>query len=170
MKIFLVGMPGSGKSTLGEKVADALTLPFVDLDTLIEEKAGMAVKEIFSTQGEDAFRLLESATLKEWAGSQNSFVMATGGGAPCFYDGINVINENGLSIFLDVPVHELIQRVSKNQDRPLLHAASIEEQQQRLTTLYQKRKATYEQAKLILKDATVEKVLKALTHDGGTHN
>lgn len=155
-------MPGSGKSTLGRPVAEILDLPFVDLDTQIEEREGKSIKDIFSTQGEDYFRQTESQLLREWAGSNQSFVMATGGGAPCFYGGIDVINETGISIFLDVPVEELIKRVSKNQDRPLLTAKDVDEQETRIRALFEKRIATYKQAKIILKNATVKSVLDAL--------
>lgn len=157
-----MGMPGSGKSTLGKPVAETLGVPFVDLDVQIEERAGKAVKDIFSTQGEDYFRQLESQLLREWAGSEKSFVMATGGGAPCFHKGIEIINETGISIFLDVSIEELLNRVSRNKDRPLLKSTDKEEQEERIRSLFQKRIAIYRQAKITLKDATLKKVLDAL--------
>lgn len=162
MKIYFIGMPGSGKSTLGRPVAEILGLPFIDLDTQIEERERKSIKDIFITQGEDYFRQTESQLLREWAGSEKSFVMATGGGAPCFYGGIDVINETGISIFLDVPVEELLRRVSKNQDRPLLTAKDVDEQESRIRTLFEKRIATYNQAKIILKNASLKSVLDAL--------
>lgn len=120
MKIFLIGMPGSGKTTLGQELAQSLSLPFIDLDHEIEKREGIQVKEIFSTKGEDYFRQVESDTLKLFASSPKDFVLATGGGAPCFHNGINIINSSGTSIFLDVPVDEIVKRVVSNTDRPLL--------------------------------------------------
>src|SRR5689334_5487844 len=102
MKIFLIGLPGSGKSTLGKDLADALLVDFVDLDVEIEKQENKIVQDIFREKGEDYFRQVESSVLKVWAASSKSFVMSTGGGAPCFYGGIDVINESGISIFLNV--------------------------------------------------------------------
>ena len=98
-KIYLIGMPGSGKTTLGLQLAEALQLPFVDLDKEIEKHEGKSVPDIFSQQGEAHFRQVESKLLKEWSASGKTFIMATGGGAPCNHHGIEVINRSGLSIF-----------------------------------------------------------------------
>src|SRR5436189_5502924 len=94
MKIFLIGMPGAGKSTLGRPLAAALNLPFVDLDKEIEKHEQKSIPEVFELRGEDYFRKSESTLLKSWAESNRSFVLATGGGAPCFHDGIEVINKH----------------------------------------------------------------------------
>ena len=80
MKIFLIGLPGSGKSTLGKDLADALLVEFVDLDAEIEKQENKIVQDIFREKGEDYFRQAESALLKVWAASSKSFVMSTGGG------------------------------------------------------------------------------------------
>src|SRR5688572_8772700 len=111
MKIFLIGMPGSGKTTLGKELAAHLFIDFVDLDAEIEKTEQKSIAEIFSRQGESHFRLVEARLLREWAAGSASFVMATGGGAPCFHKGIETINEYGISIFLDCPVSTLIDRV-----------------------------------------------------------
>jgi shikimate kinase len=111
MKIFLIGMPGSGKTTLGKRLAKEMLLPFVDLDKEIERREGKSVQQLFTENGEDYFRQVESKELIEWSASAKSFVMATGGGTPCFYEGIKVINQSGLSIFLDVPLTTLLSRL-----------------------------------------------------------
>lgn len=159
MKIFLVGMPGSGKSTIGAKLADALQLDFLDLDSEIEKKEMKAVKEIFRENGEDYFRQVEAETLRELAGSSRDFVLATGGGAPCFYNGMDTINETGFSIFLDVPIPELVRRLSNNKDRPLLQTADVEK---KLTLLLETRLPVYRKASITVTDPTPEVILKKL--------
>ncbi len=90
MRIFLIGMPGAGKSTLGQQTAIALNLDFHDLDVLIVEKTGMEITEIFRERGEEYFRKIEAKILKEVVQDQDDFVMATGGGTPCFYQNIEL--------------------------------------------------------------------------------
>lgn len=155
-------MPGSGKSTLGKQVATHLGVDFVDLDAEIEKAEGKSISDIFSQQGEDYFRLLESRLLHEWAAGSKAFVMATGGGAPCFHNGIDVINEYGFSIFLDCPIDELIERVRKNQERPLLLASDDDELRGRLGRMLLQRRDCYKQAAVILQNPTLDLVLQHL--------
>ena len=78
MKIFLLGLPGSGKTTLGKELAQGLALPFIDLDLEIEKGEKASIKEIFRSKNEDYFRRAESGRLKEWCIGKEDFVMATG--------------------------------------------------------------------------------------------
>jgi shikimate kinase len=162
MKIFLIGMPYSGKSTLGRMLALELGVSFVDLDHEIEAREGKSIPEIFSQQGEDYFRIVESTLLKEWAASPKTFVMGTGGGAPCFYGGIEIINSAGVSIFLDVPVEELVNRVGNKSDRPLLNVSDQEALTERLSRLHSNRIAIYRKANYSLVSPTLPKMLDAL--------
>lgn len=162
MKIFLIGMPGSGKTTLGKEVAKRLDIAFVDLDSEIEKAEQRSISEIFSQKGEDYFRLLESRLLREWAASAVSFVMATGGGAPCFHKGIELINEYGVSVFLDCPVQELVERVRRNRERPLLLTSDEEELKGRLERMLATRRDCYNKASIILQNATPEALLVRL--------
>ena len=162
MKIFLIGMPGSGKTTLGKQLAGHLNIEFVDLDVEIEKADNQSISEIFAGRGEDYFRLLESRLLREWASGHSSFVMATGGGAPCFHKGIDVINEHGVSIFLDCPVPELMARVRKNRERPLLLASDDNDLKSRLEMMREKRLACYRQAAIILENPSLADVLRKL--------
>lgn len=162
MKIFLVGMVGSGKTTLGKQLAEELHIPFVDMDWEIEKRENKSIKEIFAMEGEDHFRKLEAETLREWAGSQNDLVMGTGGGAPCFYNGMDIINQSGLSIFLDVAVEELKSRLAAATDRPLLNAVDEKEREMKLHSLRETRLPVYHRAHIVIEDPTIEKVLKAI--------
>ena len=154
MKIYLIGMPGSGKSTLGKQLAAELTMLFVDLDREIEKQEGKSVSSIFSEKGEEHFRLAESQVLREWAGSQQSFVMATGGGTPCFHRGMEILNQTGLTIFLDVSVQELVARVEKKSNRPLLKSSTQEELEKKLSDIRSGRIACYQQARITVNHPT----------------
>jgi shikimate kinase len=159
MKIFLIGMPGSGKTTLGRQLAEKLALEFVDLDNEIQKEAGKSVQEIFAQQGEDAFRQLESSLLNRWAASSKNFVMATGGGAPVFLNGIDTINATGLSVFLDVDLDQILSRLSALNDRPLLHAADKQEKKMKLSALLEKRLPVYEKAALTFKGSDINQLV-----------
>lgn len=162
MKIFLVGLAGSGKTTLGKQLAEELQLPFVDLDWEIERRENLSVQEIFAQRGEDQFRRVESEILGEWSVSQNDFVMATGGGAPCFFNGIDIINGSGLSIFLDVPVDVLSSRLAGATDRPLLNSSDDDERKMKLESLRAARLETYRKAHLIVPDPSLKSLLQVI--------
>ncbi len=162
MKIFLIGLSGSGKTTLGKQLAEKLHVPFVDMDWEIEKRENKSVQEIFSEKGQDYFRQLEAEVLREWAGAQQDFVMGTGGGAPCFYDGIDIINQSGISIFLDIPVEELQSRLATATDRPLLNAGDVAEKKNKLLALRIARLPVYKKAHLTIENATLDKLLEAI--------
>jgi shikimate kinase len=126
--IYLVGMPSSGKSTLGKELARNLGYSFTDMDKLIETREQKTVSEIFSNYGETHFRELEKKTLRGFQPNQ-SMVIATGGGVPCFNDNMDFIRENGVSVFLNVDVNDLAKRLYKAQgnNRPLLDKSQSED-------------------------------------------
>jgi shikimate kinase len=162
MKIFLIGMPGAGKSTLGKQLAGSLMTNFIDLDKEIENHEGKSVAEIFSQSGEDHFRMIESRLLGHFASSSESFVMATGGGAPCFYQGIKTINDSGVSIFLDTPLERLVERTSNKSTRPLLSNNTDDQLREKLKQIRESRLPIYEQARIRLAAPDLSQVLKSL--------
>ncbi|SEJ37021.1 shikimate kinase [Cyclobacterium xiamenense] len=152
-KIVLVGMPGSGKSTLGRVLAGKLNFPFYDLDDLIEEKEGKKIARIFAEKGEGYFRKLESSVLSERLAGGEAFVLATGGGAPCYNENMQRINSKGVSVFLDVPLNHILQRLTQTalDIRPLFSGMDTSEIILKLKNMYVERSPFYEQAKIKLR-------------------
>ncbi len=165
MRIYLLGMMGSGKSTVGKKLANKLLYDFFDLDDLIEAKIGSTIADFFEKEGEERFRLIEQETLRETFAFENA-VISTGGGAPCFFTNINEINNNGLSCYLQAEVGVLLSRLKGAIDqRPLLKSLGSEENiREYLEELLEKRAVFYLQATKIVPaiDVSAEKLIEAL--------
>lgn len=144
--IFLVGFMGSGKTTWGKKIANALELPFVDLDHEIVANIGMSIPKYFQTYGEESFRKLEHEHLKNQVG--RLAVISTGGGTPCYFDNMQWINENGLSLYLYHTSKSLWSRLSQSDvnKRPVLKGLSGDELFEFIDTKLQERKPFYERA------------------------
>ncbi len=118
--IFLIGFMGSGKTTLGRKLASKLGYPFMDLDHILEAQAGMTIAQYFSEFGEDAFRKLESEVLQQTNYPRHA-VISTGGGLPCFFDNMDWINAHGKSVYIRLSPKMLANRLENEKDqRPLL--------------------------------------------------
>jgi shikimate kinase len=120
-KIYLIGYMGSGKTSVGGPLAKRLDRSFFDLDKLIEEKTGKTIQQIFEEDGEAVFRGLEKHVLRHFTESQSRFVLAVGGGTPCFYDNMAFMNRQGLTIYLKMDAASLAFRlVHSKTERPLL--------------------------------------------------
>lgn len=141
-KVFLVGLPGSGKTTLGRKIAQEQRILFVDLDEEIIKVEGQSIATIFESKGEDYFREVEHNQLKNVIAAYPRFVLATGGGTPCFHDNMELMNENGLTIHLDTPLKEVEERLKNDTSRPLLRAHKLEELSAARQSWYRKAKAS----------------------------
>ncbi len=160
-KIYLVGFMASGKSTLARRLAKRLGWQSADIDELIEQRERSTVSEIFAKQGEPYFRTIERAVLTDQLGSRH-VVVATGGGT--FVDPYNrtAINQDGVSVWLDVPFDLTITRLPADGRRPL--AADRTE----FERLFQMRRSAYQQAHIRLDagragvDALVEELLDRL--------
>ena len=119
MNIFIVGPMGSGKTTVGKIVANALFLDFHDTDTTIEDKTGVTIDWIFDIEGEKGFRKRETLVLKDLVAS-NSIVLATGGGIVIEAENRELLASRGTVFYLHTPLETQINRTSKDKDRPLL--------------------------------------------------
>ena len=142
---------GCGKSTLGRTLASSLNLTFVDLDLFLEEKYFRTIPQIFEEEGEEGFRRKERKVLEEVSTFDN-VIVATGGGAPCFFDNMELMNDSGFCIFLDVELDSLVSRllVAKT-DRPLIKGKSSDELHSFIEDMLVKRRPFYEKARYILK-------------------
>ena len=121
MKYFIVGYMASGKSTFGKELAKDKGLPFLDLDESIEAREGRSISEIFATEGEAYFRERERKILHEICNETAEFVLAAGGGTPCFFDNMKYMNGQGKTIFLNTDIDIIVSRLLKAKfRRPLI--------------------------------------------------
>ena len=138
MKIFFIGMMGSGKTTLAKKLSELMNKSYVDLDDLIELKEDMSIREIFSSYGEDYFRKIENITLRSIS---NSEIIACGGGIIINKNNRKFLKENGFTIYLKTSLPILVKRLKGKNRRPLLYNNDL---QKTLDGIYHKRRKLYE--------------------------
>lgn len=147
MKIFLIGMMGSGKSYWTKALSKKLKTGGYDLDFLIEAQEEKTIAEIFAEDGESHFRKTEAKILR-WFKEKKTFVLATGGGTPCFEGNMNWMNSQGITIWIDEPVELLVERLKPEKaHRPLIEKLSDEDLQQYLVDKLVERLPFYLQAK-----------------------
>lgn len=120
--IVLVGFMGTGKTSVGRELARRLGRDFIDLDDVIEKRAGCTINEIFRDKGEAHFRELEKAVIREYS-RKNKFIIAAGGGAVIFDENVQHLKQNGLMICLKASADEILNRVKGETHRPLLNPA-----------------------------------------------
>lgn len=164
--IFLIGLAGSGKSTLGKALAAKLGFQFIDLDTEIEKKEGMTIPEIFQKLGEGQFRIFERETLHQLIAVEDSFVLATGGGTPCYHFNMDAMNEAGKTIYLDVSPGDLALRIVEAgvESRPMFKSYDHVDLIQEIREMKSRREEYYEQAKIKIRDnkISVETIISNL--------
>jgi len=120
MKIFLIGFMGSGKTTLGRKLAARMNCEFIDLDHKLEQQVELSIAEYFTLFGEDAFRKLEAQILRKTAYPEN-VIVSTGGGLPCYCDNMDWMKANGRVVYLNLSPKTLADRLEAGkEERPLL--------------------------------------------------
>lgn len=154
-RIYLIGFMGSGKSTFGKKLAKELALPFIDLDKEVEIKAKCSITDIFKYLGEDTFRKMESDTLHELS-EREEFVMATGGGTPCYFNNIEFINKKGKSIYIELDIQSIYNRLSQAKNiRPTIKDKKEEELMQFIKDKLKEREPIYKQAAVTINGLSV---------------
>jgi len=156
MLIYLIGYMGSGKSTIGKKLAARLGYDFIDLDKMIEHKYKISIPDLFSRYDEGAFRKLEKETLHETF-KLKSKVISTGGGTPCFYNNMDLINKNGLSVYLKMHPKSLYERLIKSKKkRPLIADKPPDEILNHITKHLSEREFYYNQSKMTFKGENLD--------------
>ena len=166
MLIFLVGYMGSGKSSFGKKLSLKLQIDFIDLDNYIEEKCQMSIQELFDKKGEAHFRILEDEALKILAKKDN-LVIATGGGAACSFENMELMNKHGITVYLQSSADLLLNRLKKSKkERPLIKDKNEEELKIFIEQSLEKREVFYLKSKYIIdaKNANVDHLVFALQH------
>ena len=149
-RIFLIGFMGSGKSTLGSKLARNIGYDFIDMDRLIEETAELSIPAIFSEHGEEVFRKWESDILHELC-HHEKVVIATGGGAPCHSRLMDLMNDHGTTVYIHLSPEELKSRLIRSRtERPLIRGKSEEELIVYIKKLLEQREKYYYKAALVV--------------------
>ncbi len=143
VNLYLVGMMGAGKTVVGRTLATKLGYRFVDNDAVIEQVAGKSITQVFASDGEEAFRQMESQVLAEVCAYTN-LVIATGGGIVLRRENWSYLH-HGLVVWLDVPVEQLYARLTSDTTRPLLHDV---DRLGKLRSLLEQRQPLYAQADL----------------------
>ncbi len=146
IKVFLIGMMGSGKSFWAERLKKKLKVPAYDLDNLIELMDERSIAEIFEQSGEEYFRKEEAKMLRLFK-EKKQFILSCGGGTPCFSDNMNWMNKNGITIWLDEPLEILAERLnSEKNNRPLIKNIKSSELVGFLSQKLNERLAYYQQS------------------------
>ena len=167
MKIFFIGFMGSGKTYWGKRVSEKLSIPFFDLDEQITSHEEKSITEIFTEHGEEYFRLLEKDILHIITESHENLVMATGGGAPCYYNNIEYMNLSGTTIWINTPLDTLFQRlIREKESRPLIKELSHDQLKGFIIKKFSDRKIYYEQADIIVDEDPVrlENLVEKIFH------
>jgi shikimate kinase len=172
-RVYLAGFMASGKSTLGPIVANALGFEFTDLDAAIAAREGQSVRDIFRDKGEPYFRMKERATVAELS-LRERLIVSLGGGTLADPEAFSIVTTTGILVFLKVPVEEIVRRLRRKTDRPMVlgpggERLKEEELRERILALLARREPLYAQADITI-DAdqvrlgfTVDRLVRALT-------
>ncbi len=137
--IYLIGLMGAGKTTIGRQLAKVLHLPFYDSDKAIEELTGVDIPTIFEYEGEEGFRVREQTMIKELT-QLNGIILATGGGVIIKEANRQRLKENGFVVYLQCSVDKILQRTKRDTQRPLLQTDTP---RKKIETLFSEREAFY---------------------------
>ncbi|MUG09535.1 3-dehydroquinate synthase [Commensalibacter melissae] len=169
--LVLIGLMGAGKTTIGKKIADLLSIPFIDSDKEIETTAGCSIADIFEQYGEEEFRRVENQVIQRLL-DQAPLILATGGGAYMHPETRKTLKEKATTLWLHCDLETLFKRVSKNTNRPLLN---VDNKKEILSSLMKKRYPVYAEADIVVEckdkdiDTTINLVISALENSSKMH-
>ena len=147
--VFLIGYMGVGKTTVGKLLSIDLGMEFIDLDKYIEKRYRKSIPELFEKKGEAGFRKIECEMLREIATFQNVLI-STGGGAPCFFDNMNLMNKMGITIYIKASVDQLVSRLLSSKNvRPLVQNKTPDELREFVKQHLAQRENYYSKASII---------------------
>ena len=148
MKVFLLGFMASGKSTVGKKLANKLNLPFVDLDSYIEEKHNTTIRLLMYDKGQEEFRKIERDAIREVITKYKDAIISTGGGTPCYFDNLEQMKKAGDTVYLEVDVPTLVDRLmNSKKDPPLIWGKTKDDLTIYAKELMERRQGYYQKAK-----------------------
>lgn len=159
--IVLIGFMGCGKSSVGRKLAGALSYEFADTDAMIEDTYGKTISQMFEEDGEEYFRNAETELLRKLSTEADRLILATGGGMPMREENAALLKEIGTVIFLETKIETILERLQNDTGRPL---ADGEDREKRLRPLYEKRLPVYREAADYILD-TEEKSFYAIIEE-----
>ncbi|MFN2458816.1 MAG: shikimate kinase [Chitinophagaceae bacterium] len=168
LRIFLIGFMGCGKTHWGKLLGEKFSIPFFDLDIEIETKEGKTVNEIFEEEGEEHFRVMEKDMLHHISEENERFVIACGGGTPCFYNNIEYMKKKGTTVWIHCSIDCLYKRlIREKNNRPLLKDLSDKQLKSYIIKKFSDRKIYYEQSSVIVnKDViTFELLVDKIFHN-----
>jgi len=157
MLVFIIGYMGAGKSTVGKRLATKLDMPFVDLDDAFEERYRYSIPRFFEHFGEEKFRELEHACLRSVIAEHVHAVISTGGGTPCHYDNMALMNDAGLTVYLEMRPSSLARRLADAKRlRPLIRDLKQCDMQEYVSKQLSEREDCYRESKLIFRGENLD--------------
>ena len=162
MRVILIGFMGAGKSKLGKSLAKRLGVSFIDSDTEIEKEHQKSIGELFGEYGESHFREIEAHFIRS-LNNKDAFVLATGGGMPCFHDNMRLLNELGTTFYLERSPKELMHRlIHAKHQRPLIAGLEEEDLLKFIEDKLSEREEYYRQSAFVLSrdEQTVDEIEK----------
>lgn len=165
-----MGMPGSGKSTIGRELARETDLLLIDLDNYIIQKEKLSIPQIFKTKGEDYFRKAETNCLKEIVAKNKKAIVSVGGGTPCFNDSLQVMQKGGKTVYLKAAPEILATRIENDiTERPLFNKLKGPKLREKVTSMLEHREKFYKKAAAIIEtdnktvSAIAQEIIQALS-------